>query len=180
MECTVENCNRKQEYISKGWCAYHYKRMWEYGTFEFTRIVGNDEERFWSKVSKTKGCWLWEGPTNPEGYGRFYLNHKLVGPHRYSYELHNGKIPKATPYLDHLCRNPLCVNPDHLEPVTNRENGVRGVHVTGKKSGLPVGVSRRGEKFRATIMIDGKSRRLGTFHTPQEAHQAYLETVPCH
>jgi len=153
--------------------------MWEYGTFEKTRIVGDDKKRFWSKVKKTDGCWLWAGNTNGAGYGRFALKGKKVYPHRYSYELSKGSIPENF-VIDHLCRTPLCVNPEHLEAVTNRDNGVRGLRVTAKKSGLPLGVSRKRDKFRATIMINGKSKILGsTFTTPEEAHNIYMGARSC-
>ncbi|MHB8484087.1 MAG: HNH endonuclease signature motif containing protein [Nitrospiria bacterium] len=73
------------------------------------------------------GCWLWLGYDNGEGYGRTRLpdGGKLFYAHRLSYEAFIGKIPKGL-QLDHLCRVPSCVNPKHLEPVTNRENTIRG------------------------------------------------------
>lgn len=62
------------------------------------------------------GCWNWEGNLNKAGYGRFsFMNERWLA-HRVSYELFVGPIPNEA--LDHLCRNPRCVNPDHLEPVT--------------------------------------------------------------
>jgi predicted RNA-binding Zn-ribbon protein involved in translation (DUF1610 family) len=83
------------------------------------------EERFWPKVEKTSGCWLWTGNTYWDGYGQFWLNPRQVRAHRFAYELANGAIPDGL-VLDHLCRNRLCVRADHLEPVTNRENVQRG------------------------------------------------------
>lgn len=84
------------------------------------------EPRFWRKVEKTPGCWLWRGTTNPRGYGMFrpYVGQARKA-HRYAYELLVGPVPDGTE-LDHLCRNPRCVNPAHLEPVTHRENMLRG------------------------------------------------------
>ena len=83
------------------------------------------EERFWPKVEKTNGCWNWIGTTN-RGYGQFNL-HKRVRTyaHRFSYELAKGMIPEGLT-VDHLCKNTFCVNPDHLEAVTLRENLLRG------------------------------------------------------
>jgi hypothetical protein len=71
------------------------------------------------------GCWIWTGNKNMYGYGRFKLNKKDVYTHRYSYEIFRGKIPKGLE-LDHLCKNRDCLNPDHLEAVTHKENILRG------------------------------------------------------
>jgi HNH endonuclease len=85
------------------------------------------EERFWARVQKTETCWLWIGADNGSGYGRFYpAPRQSVAAHRFAYELLVGPIPEGL-QLDHLCRNPPCVNPAHLEPVTNRENSLRGI-----------------------------------------------------
>jgi hypothetical protein len=85
------------------------------------------EERFWSKVSQTgeSDCWEWEGTRNPKGYGRLAVGRTSVPAHRYAYELLIGPFPPGL-VSDHLCRNRGCVNPSHIEPVTNRENILRG------------------------------------------------------
>lgn len=90
------------------------------------------EKRFWTFVNKTDTCWLWTGGTNqsgPRGYGRFCVRRGVhILAHRYAYELLVGPIPPGL-QLDHVhargCRSKLCVNPAHLEPVTNQENSRR-------------------------------------------------------
>jgi hypothetical protein len=85
-------------------------------------------ERFWPKVQKTETCWLWMAGTDRKGYGVIGQGRRparMLQAHRVAYELCVGAIPEGL-VLDHLCRNPPCVNPSHLEPVTNRENILRG------------------------------------------------------
>ena len=83
------------------------------------------------------GCWIWMGADNgDQGYGRVYLGGKSYRAHRLMYELIKGKVPGGLD-LDHLCRVRCCVNPAHLEPVTNLENLLRGEHIG-------VATSRRG------------------------------------
>lgn len=72
------------------------------------------------------GCWIWTAAEKSTGYGQFWLNGEYRGAHRVSYEFYKGKIPDGL-QLDHLCRVSLCVNPDHLEAVTLRENVLRGI-----------------------------------------------------
>lgn len=81
------------------------------------------DERFWAKVNKTDGCWLWTASGEP--YGQFWLNGKYVGAHRYAYESLVGPIPEGLT-LDHGCLVKRCVRPDHLEPVTGAVNTLRG------------------------------------------------------
>lgn len=90
-------------------------------------------KRFWKFTKKTDGCWLWLGYKNPKGYGRMNEKNKTNYVHRFSYEIHKGKIPKGL-CIDHLCRNTSCVNPDHLEAVTQRENILRGESIFAKEA----------------------------------------------
>jgi len=70
-------------------------------------------------------CWNWEGIKDPEGYGIRRIGDKGVRAHRWSYEHHVGPIPEGK-VIDHLCSNPSCVNPSHLEPVDQKVNRQRG------------------------------------------------------
>jgi len=82
--------------------------------------------RFWMCVQKNHdGCWIWLGVPNAGGYGTLKIGPWTVLAHRFSYEMMVGKILEGE-QLDHLCRVRCCVNPAHLEPVTSRENSLRG------------------------------------------------------
>lgn len=77
--------------------------------------------KFDSKITKTDSCWLWNGYCNEAGYGMVRINYRQYRSHRVSYEIHKGLIPDGLE-LDHLCRVRNCVNPEHLEAVTHKEN----------------------------------------------------------
>jgi hypothetical protein len=80
----------------------------------------------WARVDKSGDCWLWTGPLTRDGYGKTTFRGQSIVPHRIAYEELVGPIPEGL-VIDHLCRVRNCVNPDHLEPVTFRENVLRGV-----------------------------------------------------
>lgn len=72
------------------------------------------------------GCWRWTGYLTTQGYGQIQVGDRKHQAHRYIYEL-TVEAVAAADTMDHLCRNRWCVNPDHLEPVPNRENILRGL-----------------------------------------------------
>lgn len=83
-------------------------------------------EKFMLKVRKEpSGCWIWTRAINAYGYGKLKYNNKHTSSHRVAYQELVGPIPAGL-QLDHLCRNRACCNPAHLEPVTCRENLLRG------------------------------------------------------
>ncbi len=91
-------------------------------------IPDDVKARFWAliDVRDPSECWEWQGICSSNGYGRHYL--RGFGPvisHRLAYHIAKGLMP-ADLVSDHLCRNRKCVNPAHIEPVTSRENTLRG------------------------------------------------------
>lgn len=119
-------------------------------------LTEQQRAQFWARVEKggSAGCWSWLGPLNHQGYGLFYVTrggrrvaHRV---HRIAWELLRSLIPDGLT-LDHLCRNRGCVNPDHLEPVTSRENVRRGIGPTAinrRKTHCPQGHAYTPENTR--------------------------------
>lgn len=103
---------------------------------------GTEAERFWRRVRiLPNGCWQWEGATL-NGYGYFTAERrKTVRAHKWAFEFIIGRVTSGLT-LDHLCRNRSCVNPQHMEPVTVKENTLRGFGITAinaRKTKCPYG-----------------------------------------
>jgi hypothetical protein len=118
------------------------------------------------------GCWLWTGARTGSGYACFGVNGKIITAHRYFFEFyHSTRIPPKMK-LDHLCRRKHCVNPAHLEVVTNRENILRCSYspttINSKKTECPQGHPYSGDNLylrpdgarvcRTCVRIDGRLR----------------------
>lgn len=92
-------------------------------------------------IIQEDGCWEWVGATRGSGYGHLWFGGRIRPAHQVVYEKAKGAIPDGLE-LDHLCRNPSCVNPDHLEAVTHKENMRRSVSPiakTGENASCPYG-----------------------------------------
>ena len=109
------------------------------------------EALFWAKVDKSGDCWLWMAAKDEKGYGRFTpAPGKGMAAHRWIYERTVGPIPVGYT-IDHLCRVHGCVRPDHLEPVTRKENVLRGFGFTANQA-------RQSTCYRGH-QLDGKGKR---------------------
>lgn len=87
------------------------------------------------QIDDATGCWLWLKALNNQGYGQIRVGDRTELAHRVAYVAFIGPIP-ADRELDHKCRMPRCVNPDHLEPVTHAQNIVRGIGPSGARARL--------------------------------------------
>lgn len=130
--CSVNECGKPS--TGRGLCSAHYSRwLRARPTSEPGQVLQlhglSEEARFWAYVEISPECWTWLGGRYDSGYGHFERTgagpRRSVRAHRYAYEHTLGPIPDGLT-LDHLCSNRLCVNPDHLEPVTAEENARRG------------------------------------------------------
>ena len=175
---TKQICNASEpcgkSVFANGLCHNHNMMLWEYGrTHKAPRPT--IEERFWSFVDKTEneqGCWLWKGSL-VHGYGHFTIGYKMIRAQRFAYELLVGPVPDGL-ILDHLCRVTNCIRPDHLEPVTNRENvrrGKCGILKTHCVRGHPL----KGINLRLTIK-DSNERRICKQCTKDRAKKHYWAT----
>jgi hypothetical protein len=123
--CSIDGCAKPSKNF--GWCVAHYMRSRRYGS-----PTGGPPpkptalERWESRVHRTfGGCWEWTGAKDRDGYGTMHHRNRPYRAHRFAYEQFVGPIPDGL-VIDHLCTNRGCVNPEHLEPVTNAVNIKRG------------------------------------------------------
>lgn len=147
-------------------------------------VLARAQQRFWSRVDKSGSCWVWVGKLFHNGrYGRFKFLGRDTSAHIFSWEWANGPVPKGLE-LDHLCRNRACVNPAHLEPVTHRENEIRGATViaanffkTECHKGHPLSGDnlfiRRDGRRRCIACKRATARRLATTVKARAKHAAY-------
>lgn len=124
--CSVDGCDRQRE--ARGYCHGHYER------FRSGRPVGGPFadtplKRFMRHVEPDGDCWIWQGATDGDGrYGAMQdaEGKRVLRAHRWALlHLADIDVPEGM-VVDHLCRRTLCVNPDHLEIVTQRDNILRG------------------------------------------------------
>lgn len=138
-------------------------------------LSAKDKARFWAKVDRTGNCWLWTAAVDKDGYGFFKVYPKMVRAHRVSYEIAHGPIAPGVK-IDHTCHTPSCVNPSHLRPATNKQNGEnrRGAQrnsETGVRGVYP-NRNRKSGGYRATVFHEGKTVHVGVFDDIESAGAA--------
>jgi len=120
-------------------------------------------------------CWVWSGAAFRTGYGAINRDGKAQRAHRWVYEQMRGPIPEGL-HLDHLCRVKLCVNPDHLEPVTKAENERRYYAVAPKVTHCPRGHDKAGRRSCKTC--DDIAKRAYKQRKRQERQDWIAENPP--
>lgn len=134
--CAIPDCD--QQAFARNVCRRHLQ-IWvqtqDTSISEHFKQPPTFDQSFWSKVDKRSDleCWPWLGPANALGYGVFSFRYHRTMAHRVVYELTKGPIPKGL-VIDHLCKNPGCVNPSHLEAVSQSVNMARSAIRSGHQN----------------------------------------------
>lgn len=139
------------------------------------------EERFWPKVNKSgptnaalgTACWLWTAQVNPEGYGRFWIDDRMRPAHQVAYELATGEaFPGPICDHHHLCPK-SCVRPDHLRPVSQKQNGENRVGARrDSATGIRGVYQLPGGRWRAEVRHHGHAVHVGVFSSSSAAESA--------
>jgi hypothetical protein len=133
------------------------------------------EERFWVKVDKSGGCWLWTAGKSG-GYGVFLLQGKYLGAHVVSFQWAYGPIPNGL-LVDHMCHTRCCVNPAHLRAVTRKQNceNRSGANPNSLSGIRGVSWNKNRGKWTASVKHLGKKINLGYFGDKYEAGRVAQE-----
>lgn len=151
--CSVDGCDELR--VGQGLCGLHYARQRKGQPLDAPKHTGRGGDRLtrlMKLVDKTPTCWLYTGYLTKEGY-------PPARQHRKIYELLVGPIPEGM-QLDHLCYVRNCVNPDHLEPVTNDENARRAAeHRTTCRNGHDRSLTRVTDGRKICSVCERASQR---------------------
>lgn len=141
-------------------------------------------DRFLSKIEKDpfSNCINWIASLSAGRVGQFKVAGKMLKAHRVSYVFFNGVLSNDLE-INHKCRNPKCIAPDHLEALTREQHNIvdRDLITAGRRklaklkklSSFPEGVSNNGKNYKAEIKWKGVKKYLGTFSTISQAAEQY-------
>lgn len=115
-------------------------------------------------------CWSWPGYKKPDGYGQIRFNGRIQYAHRVAYELHVGPVPGGL-VLDHICYEPACFNPCHLEPVTRAQNGQNraGLATSNTSGHRNVYWDKHRSSWKVMMKRDGTQHYGGLFYSIEDA-----------
>lgn len=138
-----------------------------------------DIARFLSRIDKSGDCWAWTGNSRiSHGVerGRISFKGKYVYAYRFSYAYFNGECPTNL-QIDHMCHNTMCVNPAHLQAVTDEENkqNINGAHKNNKYSRIRgVQWHKKSKKWRVRVTVNSVEHYCGLFDSIEEAEQTAI------
>lgn len=121
------------------------------------KLMSSLPDSFWAKVEMAGDHWLWTGAHQSRGYGSFAIGGRTYQTHRLAWQDANGEIPDGL-VIDHLCRVPSCVNPDHMELVTPAENTRRGAEAQRDTGYCSKGHDLAAAGLYETTRRDGRRR----------------------
>lgn len=126
--CSVSGCGRDVD--AYGFCSKHRGR-WERNGTPALRPKPTVRERLIGGAERDpSGCWLWVRAVSSSGYGSISVDGRIRNAHKVAYEEFVGSVPDGK-VLDHLCRVTRCINPEHLQAVTQSTNVRRGNRARG-------------------------------------------------
>lgn len=174
--CSIDGCERRV--LARGLCSAHYqaeKNAGRLADHQRERLTGAPiaDRLFQRRQITAGGCWEWTGSQSRGGYGGIRIDDKLHRVHRVAYEHFVGPIAEGL-QIDHLCRNRLCFNPDHLEPVTQRVNIERGLlgaaktHCSNGHEYTPENVAIRRGRRRCKVCDRERSRAYYLEHREEQ------------
>lgn len=181
VECVCVTCGKSfLRYAS--WVKQGGGRFCSRECFYSGRTRAPLDGRFWGKVKKTPGCWLWQGRTTAFGHGVLDVSAgKGVRAHRYSWELVNGPIPEDL-VVCHICDVPACVNPDHLTLGTRVYN-TNDMWAKGRgRPGVSRGEAQGSAKLTAAKVVAIRARYAqgGVTHAVLAAEHGVTPSVISH
>lgn len=168
--CTVDGCDRR--HYGRGYCRKHWQRWRTYGTHTLP-APPSLAEKMKARTKRGPSCWLWVGAKSVYGYGQVTHDGKNMGAHRVAYELAKGGIPEGM-RIDHICRTPPCVNPEHLRVVNIKQNVENhGGAMKSSKSGVRNVYWHKGwNKWWVQVAHNGQRYDGGGYDSLDEADEA--------
>lgn len=171
--CTFPECNRP--YKCKGLCSSHYSQQFKGRPLTPIKDVGTEEDRFWSKVEKSKGCWNWTAGKDTGGYGTIRFRGRVQKAHRASLTIAGIEVQPGMD-VDHICHNRACVNPGHLRTATRKQNieNLAGAHKDNPTGARGVSWNEARQKYMARVGHHNVRLYLGLFDSIEEANAAVV------
>lgn len=176
-QCSYPSCGEPHK--AKGFCSGHYQQQKVGRSLRPLRRVVYGEpisEKLAANSEFVDGCRVWTAYRNENGYGQVHWDGRPWPAHRAAYTLEHGDIP-ADRVINHICGNPACINVDHLEMVTQRENTEYRVRLPKHNTTGYRGVSlyKPNGQYVAMVRAGGIGHNMGYYATAEEAAQAAAE-----
>lgn len=175
--CSFDGCVKPR--LQHGLCAGHNQQRrkgQELRPLKFRAPKGMPlRDRLDYYTDKSGECWVWTGNKHPYGYGMLSYQGRMRYAHRVWFELVNGPVD-ASLDVDHMCHNPSCVKPEHLQAVTHKQNGENQTNVQiNNKSGVRgVHWDKARNKWAAKVKHNYREYNIGRFNTIDEAEAAVI------